>query len=70
MDRQSTLKLQVVYRGKTWLFDGKLNVFQVLRRLSVLPESVLVVRDGRLITEDEWLHPGDTVRVIPVVSGG
>jgi len=70
MEPHSAPKLQVVYRGKILLFDEKLNGYQLLKRLGVLPESVLVVREGKLLTEDEWLHPGDSVKVVTVVSGG
>ena len=41
-----------------------------LLKIGVLPESVLSVRDGELITEDEILQDGETVRLISVVSGG
>ncbi len=62
--------MHIVYRDQTWDFDEALTVRQLLKRLDLLPETVLVVRDGVLLTEDQTLHPGDTVKIVAVVSGG
>ena len=62
--------MQVTYRDRTWIFDKRLSVTQMLRRISVLPESVLVVQNGQLVTEDQHLNPGDTIKVVAVISGG
>ncbi len=62
--------MQVVYRDKEWTFDSTLRVRQVLNRLGLLPENVLVVRNGKLVTEDQYLYAGDEVKVVAVISGG
>ncbi len=62
--------MEVTYRDRTWTFDEALTVEQMLKRIDVLPESVLVVRDGTLVTEDQKLKPGDRVKVVGVISGG
>ena len=41
-----------------------------LKKIDVLPEAVLVTRDGELITEDEILKDGEQIRLIAVISGG
>jgi sulfur carrier protein len=46
------------------------NVEQLLRRLDVVPESVLVIRNDTLVTRDERLADDDVVEIRPVVSGG
>jgi sulfur carrier protein len=46
------------------------NVGQLLARLEVVPESVLVIRNDTLATKDEKLHEDDVVEIRPVVSGG
>ena len=46
------------------------NVAELLRRLDVVPESVLVIRNDTLATRDEVLHENDVVEIRPVVSGG
>ena len=63
-------RMQVTYRERYWNFDETLTVTQMLKRIDVLPESVLVVRNGQLVTEDQVLKPEDTVKVVAVISGG
>ncbi len=62
--------MHVTYRNKTWEFDETMFVQQLLKRLDLLPESVLVVRNGTLVTEDQRLLPEDEVKIVAVVSGG
>lgn len=50
--------------------DAPVRVHELLRRLDVVPESVLVIRNDTLVTHDERLDPDDLVEIRPVVSGG
>jgi sulfur carrier protein len=49
---------------------GPLRVHSLLDRLQLNRESVLVIRDGTLVTGDAALDDGDTFEVRPVISGG
>jgi sulfur carrier protein len=49
---------------------GPTTVERLLKQLSLLPESVLVIRGDELVTEDEVLNDRDTVEIRPVISGG
>jgi len=62
--------MQVTYRDKTWTFDRSMTVMQMLQLIKVLPETVLVVRNGQLMAEDQHLMPGDLVKVVSVIAGG
>ena len=62
--------MQVTYRDKVWTFDRRLTVIQMLKLIEFLPEAVLVVRNERILTEDQHLTPEDVVRVVSVISGG
>ena len=62
--------MHVTYRAKSWTFDRRLTVTQLLKLVKILPETVLVVRNGALVTEDQQLLPGDEVRIVSVISGG
>jgi len=46
------------------------NVDELLRRLDVVAESVLVIRNDELVTRDARLRDDDVVEIRPVVSGG
>jgi sulfur carrier protein ThiS len=35
-----------------------------------VPESVIAIRDGEMITDDEVLRSGDVVKLVAVISGG
>ncbi len=49
---------------------GSHRVAELLRRLDIVAESVLVIRGGELLTPDEVLAESDTVELRPVISGG
>jgi sulfur carrier protein ThiS len=42
----------------------------VLDELEMDPDTVLVIRDGALITRHEPLDDTDTIEIRPVISGG
>ena len=41
-----------------------------LIKLEIPPESVIPVKDGELLTDDELLEDGDQIRLVAVISGG
>jgi len=50
--------------------DGPRTVHQLLARMDVVAESVLVIRGGELLTVDDRLEPDDVIELRPVISGG
>ncbi|MDQ3662297.1 MAG: MoaD/ThiS family protein [Actinomycetota bacterium] len=50
--------------------DGPLPVSDLLIRLDIVPEAVLVIRDGALLLRGESLADDDEIEVRPVLSGG
>ena len=62
--------MQVTHRNTHWQFEESLLVKQLLERLALLPESVLVVCNGELVTEDQRLQLEDNVNIVSVISGG
>lgn len=49
---------------------GNRPVRDVLRDLGVDPDTVLVIRDGELITRETKVGDDDLIEVRPVISGG
>jgi sulfur carrier protein ThiS len=50
--------------------EGPTSVSRLLKRLDIVPESVLVIRDATLLTSDEYIQDTDVVEIRPVLSGG
>ena len=49
-------------------FNG--TVQELLDRLEIISETVLVAREGTIITEDEQVTNEDMIKILSVVSGG
>lgn len=43
---------------------------EVLDELGVNPDTVLVIKDGELVTRHDHVGEGDELEVRPVISGG
>ncbi len=50
--------------------QGPKQVKAVLKDLDIIPETVLVIRDDGLLTEDEMVRDSDSIEIRPVISGG
>lgn len=50
--------------------DGLSTVSSVLKRLDILPDTVLVIRNGELLMSSEHLEQDDVIELRPVISGG
>ena len=64
--------MKVVLRNPDRELDvaGDRLVREVLADLAIDPDTVLVIRDGELITRHERVDDADAVEVRPVISGG
>jgi sulfur carrier protein len=49
---------------------GSRRVKELLKELSVLPETVLVIRGSELLTPDMLVSADDVIELRPVISGG
>jgi sulfur carrier protein ThiS len=62
--------VKVIYRDRTWEVRPGSTVRHIVQAAGVNPESVLAVRDGRLIHEETLIREGDVIKLVSVVSGG
>jgi sulfur carrier protein ThiS len=60
----------IVLRINKFEVNPGLKLKDSLAILGILPEAVLAVKNGEMITEDEQLKNGDTIHLIEVISGG
>ena len=57
-------------RESTVEVGDRLRVRDLLAKLGLPSEGVVVIRDGVPLTEDDYLDPRDEVEVVRVLSGG
>lgn len=61
---------EIIFRDKSWEVEGGATVRDTLLKLGINPESVLVVRGGKLINETAIVRKDDSLKLVAVVSGG
>lgn len=57
-------------RKEEYEIRSGMTLRDALLKLDIPPESVIPVKDGELLTDDELLEDGDQIRLIAVISGG
>ena len=66
--RNMTAKL--ILRDKEYEVRPGMALVDALKKNNIVPESVIAIRDGEMITDDEILRAGDVVKLVAVISGG
>lgn len=62
--------VKLVLRNQQHEIRPGMTLLSALKLIGVLPESVIAVRNGEMILEDEILKDGDVVKLVAVISGG
>jgi sulfur carrier protein ThiS len=62
--------VNVIYRDKTWQVQAGSTVRHIIEASGLNPESILALRDGKLINDATLTREGDTIKLVAVVSGG
>ena len=60
----------IILRDQKYEVKAGSTLLAALNKLEILPESIICVRDGELITEDVMLKAGETIKLVSVISGG
>ena len=60
----------LILRGEELPVPAPITLGDALAQVEVHPETVLAVREGVLVHTNDWLQPGDRVRLVGVISGG
>jgi sulfur carrier protein ThiS len=65
------LPIKLILRKKEYQIESpSIQVKTALQQLNLSPEAHLLVRDGDLLNENDWLRDGDEVKIVAVISGG
>jgi sulfur carrier protein ThiS len=64
------MTVTLVLRDKTFEVKPKMTLYHSLEKAGVPLESVLAIRDGEMVTEEEILNDGDVIKLVAVASGG
>jgi sulfur carrier protein len=62
--------IKVTYRDKKWDIPGQITVRDLILKVGLNPETILAVRDGKLINDGTLLGEEDQIKLIAVISGG
>ncbi len=64
------MAVKLVLRDKEYEVKPGMTLLDSLKKINVIPESIIATREGEMILDDEILHEGDVVKLIAVISGG
>ncbi len=62
--------MRIIYRDQVWELEGRRRVREAIEEIGLVPQTVLAVREGKLLSGDTWLEEDDEVRLVAVVAGG
>jgi sulfur carrier protein ThiS len=62
--------MKLIYRDQEWELSGRRRVRDAIKEVGLIPQAVLAVRDGKLLTGDLMLEEKDEVKLVAVISGG
>ena len=61
---------KLILRDKVYEVKPGMALVDALKKNGIVPEAVIAVRDGEMLTDDEILRPGDEIKLVAVISGG
>jgi len=62
--------VKVIFRNVEWQIPGNITIRELITQLGLNPQSVLAVRDGKLVNNETRLGDQGEVKLISVISGG
>jgi sulfur carrier protein ThiS len=62
--------MPITFRDKTYEVKPGITARDAIKKIGMEPEAVLVIVNGKLVTDDVVLRDGDQVKLVAVVSGG
>ncbi len=64
------MNVYIEEKGETKQLAFTGNALNLLKKLSINPETVLITKNGQLITEEDEISNEDEIKLLSVISGG
>jgi len=58
------------YRKQEWQVASGMTIRSAIEKVGLDPQSVLALREKRLVNDQTLIEPCDEIRLINVISGG
>jgi sulfur carrier protein ThiS len=68
--RFRAVQVKLLPQNKTITFPDSMRVTVLLRKLTLQPDTVMVIRGDRLLTEEDLIQADDAIEIRSVISGG
>jgi sulfur carrier protein ThiS len=62
--------VKIILRNNEYELRPGMTLLSALKKVDILPESVIATHNGELIEGDEILKDGETIKLIAAISGG
>lgn len=62
--------MKIRYRDEEWELEGERTVREAIKAVGLTPETVVAVRDGRVLSQDTLLEEGEEIKLLAVITGG
>ncbi len=64
------MEVKLLPQNQTLTFPNSMIVKVLLKKLGLAPDSVMVIRNAMLLTEEERVLTDDSIEIRSVISGG
>ncbi len=61
---------KLIFRKQEHEIKHGMTVRKAIQKLNIEPDSVIITRNGQLLTDDEIIKENDVIKLVPVISGG
>ena len=62
--------MKVKYDGREYEFEGRLRGRDIIRKLGLNTEAVLMIVEGKLVSLEDYIDSDKEVEIVKVISGG
>ncbi len=64
------MAVKLILRDKEYLVKPGMTLEHSLEKAGLSLQSILAIRNGEMLTEEEILHDGEVIKLVAVISGG